>query len=181
LKEITGLPFERISHGFVSKNKVNLLWHGNDISLSIYNDSCFITDEKYVKYGGCGTTIFDRNMQAVDDPFDNGFECGLEELVDSGETLESYMNATECVHCGKRICSEDESCHTDEDGDEYCEDCWYEHVVFTCHNCGEETNRNVEFEVDDGEHSVCEHCYENYYVTCEDCGGNYKEKKMKSI
>jgi len=53
-----------------------------------------------------------------------------------------------------------------EDG--YCDDCRC--GMYTCDNCGAWIDPDCDEIRSDGRIEICEHCYNNYYQTCDCCG-----------
>ena len=78
-----------------------------------------------------------------------------------------------CADCGDWV-DEDDVCWVDDEP--YCSDC-----VHYCEYC-EEHHRGQEFYVSNfnrwGGAYICQYCYENYFVTCEDCGEIYFEDNI---
>ena len=66
-----------------------------------------------------------------------------------------------CEDCGCRIDDEDDMFWVN--GECYCRDC-----VSWCESC-QEYHRTEEYFIDRDQIYVCEYCYNEYYVCCEDC------------
>lgn len=86
------------------------------------------------------------------------------------ESCNCNADYTTCEDCGERIRldSDDDFCIG---GAHYCQDC-----VAWCDSCQEYTNGEVidVYELQGRCIRVCSDCREQYYVSCEDCGGYFR-------
>jgi hypothetical protein len=72
-----------------------------------------------------------------------------------------------CSGCGDDV--NDDDCYRNDDGEPYCECCFYNRY-FYCNHCDEISDAGDQVHTTTGE-SVCRYCAENSYATCDRCGG----------
>ena len=81
-----------------------------------------------------------------------------------------------CSDCGREL-EEDEELIYIEEYDKYvCQECFEEHYV-ECEDCGRIVHEDDIHNVEGGDRSVCDSCFDNYYY-CADCGEYYYSDNM---
>lgn len=89
---------------------------------------------------------------------------------------EATTRAITCYDCGEEM---EEPFFTDDCGDAYCEECFYNRFT-TCDECGAVIDRDDAVYIEDTHEAICEDCTERSgnYFCCSDCGTWYSTAKL---
>ena len=91
-------------------------------------------------------------------------ECGCTHHVE--ESINCCPDSYVCADCGERL-DEDDVCWIN--GEAYCSDC-----VSWCDWC-DSYHRTDSYFIEDRHIYVCEHCYEEDFYYCDECGDNVRD------
>jgi len=106
-------------------------------------------------------------FQNYEDGLFNSWGDGTSLTSTDGEDSNHVLSSPRftCGRCGEAI-DEDDHSHSP-DGDDYCDDCYSEHVSY-CQACDNDVwSENM---VSAGDETVCDDCARRHYTQCDDCG-----------
>jgi len=179
INKITGLKIKQLdaSNFYKSKNKINFLFHENDVSCFIYQDvSRFDIITGYI-YSGCSSNewFYDGETQVQESDYIFNYKNGLKNLIDNNDKITNHDNMTiVCYACEDNF--DEEECYYFNDRP-YCEDCYNENIT-CCSGCDEMHYSNDSHYVEGLGMFYCEDCYNEFIDICDCCKKDFLKDKL---
>lgn len=135
------------------------LWKvSDDISRNVWSEGTHYRD--YTNFGDCRISVRSGSTNAEVVEIGHApicIECGEEHHTENN--INCCADYVKCADCGERI-SRDDAYYID--GEYYCRDC-----TSWCDVCEERVHSNIHYICG---RDVCDHCRDNYYTQCDECG-----------